>query len=110
MMIITNNSSSINNNNIMQTSDFPYYATYHNISGRATVFDMDIDISNRYIATVSGERRLNIYHIDSGKNVRSYKSDTPDEVNAQDQGSLLKVSLDPGGVCAVTGGSDKSVR
>ncbi|CAJ0829251.1 10706_t:CDS:10 [Entrophospora sp. SA101] len=92
------------------TSDFPYYATYHNISGRATVFDMDIDVSNRYIATVSGERRLNVYHIDTGKNVRSYKSDTPDEVNVQDQGSLLRISLDPGGVCAVTGGSDKSVR
>jgi hypothetical protein len=84
--------------------------TYHNTSGRATVFDMDIDISNRYIATVSGERRLNVFHIDTGKNVRSYKSDTPDEVNIQDQGSLLKISLDPGGVHAVTGGSDKSIR
>src|SRR5438045_6121028 len=71
---------------------------------------MDIDISNRYIATVSGERRLNVYHIDTGKNVRSYKSDTPEEVNVQDQGSLLKISLDPGGVHAVTGGSDKSIR
>ncbi|CAG8714127.1 1746_t:CDS:1, partial [Scutellospora calospora] len=75
-----------------------------------TVFDMDIDISNRYIATVSGERRLNVYHIDTGKNVRSYKSDTPEEVNAADQGSLLRISLDPSGVHAVTGGSDKSIR
>ncbi|CAG8495708.1 7995_t:CDS:10 [Racocetra fulgida] len=75
-----------------------------------TVFDMDIDISNRYIATVSGERRLNVYHIDTGKNVRSYKSDTPEEVNTADQGSLLRISLDPGGVHAVTGGSDKSIR
>ncbi|CAG8803656.1 34585_t:CDS:1, partial [Racocetra persica] len=71
---------------------------------------MDIDISNRYIATVSGERRLNVYHIDTGKNVRSYKSDTPEEVNTADQGSLLRISLDPGGVHAVTGGSDKSIR
>src|ERR1051325_843681 len=71
---------------------------------------MDIDISNRYIATVSGERRLNVYHIDTGKNVRSYKSDTPEEVNVQDQGSLLKISLDPGGVHAVTGGSNKIIR
>ncbi|CAG8462322.1 6111_t:CDS:10 [Cetraspora pellucida] len=92
------------------SGDIPCYVTYHNISGRATVFDMDIDISNRYIATVSGERRLNVYHIDTGKNVRSYKSDTPEEVNAADQGSLLRISLDPGGVHAVTGGSDKSIR
>ncbi|CAG8486907.1 7546_t:CDS:10 [Ambispora gerdemannii] len=92
------------------SNDVPYYVTYHNISGRATVFDMDIDVSNRYIATVSGERRLNIYHIDSGKNVRSHKSDTPDEINTPDQGSLLKVNLDPGGVLAVAGGSDKSIR
>ncbi|RIB24622.1 WD40-repeat-containing domain protein, partial [Gigaspora rosea] len=92
------------------SGDFPCYVPYHNISGRATVFDMDIDISNRYIATVSGERKLNVYHIDTGKNVRSYKSDTPEEVNAADQGSLLRISLDPGGVHAVTGGSDKSIR
>jgi hypothetical protein len=71
---------------------------------------MDIDITNKYIATVSGERRLNVFQIDTGKNVRSYKSDTPEEVNAQEQGSLLKISLDPGGVHAVTGGSDKSIR
>ncbi|CAG8506616.1 2533_t:CDS:10, partial [Dentiscutata heterogama] len=92
------------------SGDSPCYVPYHNISGRATVFDMDIDISNRYIATVSGERRLNVYHIDTGKNVRSYKSDTPEEVNTADQGSLLRISLDPGGVHAVTGGSDKSIR
>ncbi|CAG8614166.1 13200_t:CDS:10, partial [Ambispora leptoticha] len=92
------------------SGDAPYYVTYHNISGRATVFDMDIDVSNRYIATVSGERRLNVYHIESGKNVRSYKSDTPDEINTPDQGSLQKVNLDPGGVLAVAGGSDKSIR
>ncbi|CAG8452818.1 28309_t:CDS:10 [Dentiscutata erythropus] len=92
------------------SGDSPSYVPYHNISGRATVFDMDIDISNRYIATVSGERRLNVYHIDTGKNVRSYKSDTPEEVNTADQGSLLRISLDPGGVHAVTGGSDKSIR
>ncbi|CAG8462325.1 1651_t:CDS:10 [Cetraspora pellucida] len=100
----------INQINIKQSGDIPCYVTYHNISGRATVFDMDIDISNRYIATVSGERRLNVYHIDTGKNVRSYKSDTPEEVNTADQGSLLRISLDPGGVHAVTGGSDKSIR
>ncbi|CAB5191887.1 uncharacterized protein OCT59_005327 [Rhizophagus irregularis] len=88
---------------------FPCYVTYHNISGRSTVFDMDIDITNKYISTVSGERRLNVFHIDTGKNVRSYKSDTPEEVNAQ-EGSLIKISLDPGGVHAVTGGSDKSIR
>ncbi|CAG8514111.1 17328_t:CDS:10 [Acaulospora morrowiae] len=87
-----------------------HYVTHHNIPGRATVFDMDIDISNRYVSTVSGERRLNIYHIDSGKNVKSYKSETSDEVNAVDQGSLLRISLDPGGACAATGGSDKSIR
>ncbi|CAG8573165.1 899_t:CDS:10, partial [Paraglomus occultum] len=92
------------------SEDFPYYVTYHNISGRATVFDMDIDISNRYIATVSGERRLNLYQIDSGKNVRSYKPDTPDEINASEQGSLLKVGLDPSGVLAVAAGSDRSIR
>ncbi|CAG8605380.1 14338_t:CDS:10 [Funneliformis mosseae] len=59
---------------------------------------------------MSGERRLNVFNIETGKNVRSYKSDTPEEVNAQDQGSLLRISLDPGGVHAVTAGSDKSIR
>ncbi|CAG8668917.1 24793_t:CDS:2, partial [Dentiscutata erythropus] len=54
-------------------------------------------------ATVSGECRLNVYHIDMGKNMHSYKSDTTEEVNTADQESLFRISLNPDSVHAVTG-------
>lgn len=89
--------------------------TYHNYSGRATVFDMDIDVNNRYVATV-GERRLNIFNIESGKPFRSYKPETAEELangasSENAGGSLIKISLDPiSGTFATTTGSDKAVR
>src|SRR5438270_13581666 len=75
---------------------------------------MDIDLNNRYVATV-GERRLNIFNIESGKPFRSYKPETAEEMvtGSPDNagGSLMKVSLDPiSGTYATTTGSDKAVR
>ncbi|KAL1920123.1 uncharacterized protein VTP21DRAFT_1269 [Calcarisporiella thermophila] len=89
----------------------PPYATYHNSSGRATVFDMDMSNLHRYIATVSSDRRFNLFSIDSGKPVKTYKPDTVDELsNGVEGGSLIRISLDPSGTFAVACSSDKSIR
>lgn len=84
------------------------YSTYHNASGRSTVYDMDVDPTSKFIATVSQDRRLNIHSVRSGKPLRSYRPE--DEAIDNGGGAFLKVSLDPSGLFAVTASSDKIIR
>ncbi|KAI9317211.1 hypothetical protein BX666DRAFT_1943426 [Dichotomocladium elegans] len=92
------------------------YATYHNYSGRGTVFDMSLDVNERYVATVTGERRLYVFSTDSGKPVRVCKPETAEEAitgtSAENSGgSLINIDLDPfSGTFAVTTGSDRCLR
>ncbi|KAG2173149.1 hypothetical protein INT43_004522 [Umbelopsis isabellina] len=92
------------------------YNSYHNHSGRATVFNMELDVHDKYIAMVTGERRLNLLSLESGKLFRSCKPETTEEdaigmTIENSGGSLIDVDLDPiSGTFAVTAGSDKCVR
>ncbi|CDH51194.1 mitogen-activated protein kinase-binding protein1 isoform 1 [Lichtheimia corymbifera JMRC:FSU:9682] len=97
-------------------ADEKLYATYHNYAGRGTVFDMSLDVNERYIATVTGERRLYVFSIDSGKPVRICKPETAEEAITGTSaeysgGSLINIDLDPfSGTFAVTSGSDRCLR
>ncbi|CAM0138457.1 unnamed protein product [Umbelopsis sp. WA50703] len=92
------------------------YNSYHNHSGRATVFNMELDVHDKYIAMVTGERRLNLLSLETGKLFRSCKPETIEEdaigmTIENSGGSLIDVDLDPiSGTFAVTAGSDKCVR
>ncbi|KAJ3330592.1 hypothetical protein HDU76_005282 [Blyttiomyces sp. JEL0837] len=88
------------------------YSTYHNAAGRSTIYDIDIDASEKYLSTVSQDKRLNVYAVNSGKQIRSYRPDPIDDpgLDSGAAGGLLKVSLDPSGRFAVTSGSDKCIR
>ncbi|KAJ3379389.1 hypothetical protein HDU92_006708 [Lobulomyces angularis] len=88
------------------------YVTFHNESGRSTVYDMDIDATQKFVSTVSQDKRLNIYSTATGKPVRSYKHDQSEEQGMQDNGGggFLKVSMDPSGLFAATASSDKYIR
>ncbi|KAI8642645.1 hypothetical protein BD408DRAFT_416281 [Parasitella parasitica] len=90
------------------------YSSYHNYSGRSTVFDMALDLNDRYIATVTGERKLYVLSVESGKPFRICKPETSDEtgkVSENSGGSLINIDLDPfSGTYAVTSGSDRCIR
>ncbi|KAI8370435.1 WD40-repeat-containing domain protein [Radiomyces spectabilis] len=92
------------------------YTTYHNYSGRSTVFDMALDLHARYIATVTGERRLYLFNVESGKPFRTCKPETPEEIakstsSENSGGSLINIDIDPfSGTFAVTSGSDRCLR
>ena len=74
-------------------------ARYHQATAPyGTVFDMDVDATNKYIVTAGQEKRLNIYTIATGKASRSYKVEG-------DSGELIKVRLDPAGLYAATSSS-----
>ncbi|KAI8367338.1 hypothetical protein BD560DRAFT_399934, partial [Blakeslea trispora] len=90
------------------------FSTYHNYSGRSTVFDMALDVSGRYVATVTGERKLYVFSVESGKPFRTCRPETSDEVGKSIEnsgGSLINIDLDPfSGTYAVTSGSDRCIR
>ncbi|CEP18800.1 hypothetical protein [Parasitella parasitica] len=90
------------------------YSSYHNYSGRSTVFDMALDLNDRYIATVTGERKLYVLSVESGKPFRICRPETSDEVGKASEnsgGSLINIDLDPfSGTYAVTSGSDRCIR
>ncbi|KAI7900323.1 quinon protein alcohol dehydrogenase-like superfamily [Cokeromyces recurvatus] len=92
------------------------YSTYHNYSGRSTVFDMALDINGKHLAAVTGERKLYALSLDSGKPFRVCKPETAEEiligkVSENSGGSLINIDLDPfSGTFAVTSGSDRCIR
>jgi hypothetical protein len=90
------------------------YLTCHNYSGRSTVFDMALDINGRYIATVTGERKLYVLSVESGKPICICKPETSEEIGKSSEnsgGSLINIDLDPfSGTYAVTSGSDRCIR
>lgn len=90
------------------------YSTYHNYSGRSTVFDMALDVNGRFVATVTGERKLYVLSVESGKPFRICKPETADEIGKFSEnsgGSLINIDLDPfSGTYAVTSGSDRCIR
>jgi hypothetical protein len=66
-----------------------------------------MSLSDRYIATVTGERKLYVFSIESGKPFLICK---PDE-DLMSGGSLINIDLDPfSGTYAVTSGSDRCIR
>ncbi|KAI9287154.1 WD40-repeat-containing domain protein [Umbelopsis sp. AD052] len=104
---------SSNTNTLQQT---PLYTSYHNHSGRATVFDMELDLHDKYLVMVTGERRLNLLSLETGKLFRTCKPETLEEDASgmtveNSGGSLIDVDIDSiSGTFAVTAGSDKCVR
>jgi WD40 repeat protein len=94
----------------------PLYTSYHNHSGRATVFDMELDLHDKYLVMVTGERRLSLLSLETGKLFRTCKPETLEEDASgmtveNSGGSLIDVDLDSiSGTFAVTAGSDKCVR
>jgi WD40 repeat protein len=61
---------------------------------------MDVDVTQKYLCAASQDKKLNIWNIEKGKAVRSYKTDTG-------AGEPIKVQIGPSGIHAVTSSSDK---
>ncbi|KAJ1538648.1 hypothetical protein HK096_001354 [Nowakowskiella sp. JEL0078] len=84
----------------------PEFATYHFAANRCTVYDLELDPTHRLALCASQDRRLNIYSVPTGKQIRSFK---PDD-NLDTTGGLLKVASDPSGSFAATASADKCIR
>ncbi|KAM6032948.1 WD repeat-containing protein 62-like [Theristicus caerulescens] len=81
---------------------FNFVRTHH-VAEKTTLYDMDIDITQKYVAVACQDRNVRVYSTASGKQKCCYKGSQGDD------GSLLKVQLDPSGTFLATSCSDKSI-
>ncbi|XP_063168590.1 WD repeat-containing protein 62 [Candoia aspera] len=75
----------------------------HHVAEKTTLYDMDVDITQKYVAVACQDRNVRIYNTVSGKQKGCYKGAQGDD------GSLLKVQFDPSGTFLATSCSDKSI-
>ncbi|KAM6223715.1 WD repeat-containing protein 62 [Rhynchocyon petersi] len=86
-----------------QASDGLHFFRTHHVAEKTTLYDMDIDITQKYVAVACQDRNVRVYSTVNGKQKRCYKGSQGDE------GSLLKVHVDPSGTFLATSCSDKSI-
>ncbi|XP_070805464.1 WD repeat-containing protein 62 [Pituophis catenifer annectens] len=75
----------------------------HHVAEKTALYDMDVDITQKYVAVACQDRNVRIYNTVSGKQKGCYKGAHSDD------GSLLKVQFDPSGTFLATSCSDKSI-
>ena len=75
----------------------------HHVVGKTTLYDMEVDLEQKNILTACQDRMVRIYDVSTGKNTMSFKGSQGDE------GTLIKVALDPSGTFAATSCTDKSL-
>ncbi|KAJ6663802.1 hypothetical protein lerEdw1_009881 [Lerista edwardsae] len=80
-----------------------HFLRTHHIAEKTTLYDMDIDITQKYVAVACQDRNVRVYNTVSGKQKGVYKGSQGDD------GCLLKVQLDPSGTFLATSCSDKSI-
>uniref|UniRef100_A0A8D1LTV7 WD repeat-containing protein 62 n=1 Tax=Sus scrofa TaxID=9823 RepID=A0A8D1LTV7_PIG len=86
-----------------QASDGLHFVRTHHVAEKTTLYDMDIDITQKYVAVACQDRNVRVYNTVNGKQKKCYKGSQGDE------GSLLKVHVDPSGTFLATSCSDKSI-
>ncbi|XP_016076373.1 PREDICTED: WD repeat-containing protein 62 [Miniopterus natalensis] len=86
-----------------QGSDGLHFVRTHHVAEKTTLYDMDIDITQKYVAVACQDRNVRVYNTMNGKQKKCYKGSQGDE------GSLLKVHVDPSGTFLATSCSDKSI-
>uniref|UniRef100_A0A8D2IH16 WD repeat domain 62 n=1 Tax=Varanus komodoensis TaxID=61221 RepID=A0A8D2IH16_VARKO len=76
----------------------------HHVAGKATLYDMDIDITQKYVAVACQDRNVRVYSTVTGKQKCCYKGS-----QGEDGGLVGDVQLDPSGTFLATSCSDKSI-
>ncbi|XP_021926195.1 mitogen-activated protein kinase-binding protein 1 isoform X3 [Zootermopsis nevadensis] len=75
----------------------------HNIAGKTTLYDMEVDSGQKHILTACQDRNIRVYNVSSGKHSKTYKGSVGED------GSLIKVVLDGSGIYSATSCTDKTL-
>ncbi|CAI9729696.1 mitogen-activated protein kinase-binding protein 1-like isoform X3 [Octopus vulgaris] len=76
---------------------------HQHLVGKTTLYDMDVDATEKFVATACQDRNVRIYNIKSAKLKKIYKG------SVSDDGVLIKLQLDPSGTYIATSCSDKNL-
>ncbi|GAB1607476.1 WD repeat-containing protein 62-like [Argonauta hians] len=82
--------------------EFQFHLHQH-LVGKTTLYDMDVDATEKFVATACQDRNVRIYNIKSAKLKKIYKG------SVSDDGVLIKLQLDPSGTFIATSCSDKNL-
>jgi WD40 repeat protein len=75
----------------------------HHVVGKTTLYDMEVDVEQNYALTACQDRMIRVYDVISGKNTSNFKGSQGDD------GTLIKIALDPSGTFIATSCTDKSL-
>nr|XP_049707069.1 uncharacterized protein LOC110377737 isoform X3 [Helicoverpa armigera]XP_049707070.1 uncharacterized protein LOC110377737 isoform X4 [Helicoverpa armigera] len=72
-----------------------------NVSGRTTLYDMEVDAGGRHILTACQDRNVRVYSAAHGRHTKTFRGTTAED------GTLIKVALDNSGIYLATSSTDK---
>ncbi|XP_077521792.1 WD repeat domain 62 [Amblyomma americanum] len=81
----------------------PAFSRKHHVVGKTTLYDMEVDSSQEHILAACQDRQVRVYALASGKNTRCFRGSPAEE------GTLIKVALDPTGTYLATSCTDKTL-
>ncbi|XP_037300474.1 mitogen-activated protein kinase-binding protein 1 isoform X3 [Manduca sexta] len=87
---------------LRSTQDGSYqFARGQNVSGRTTLYDMEVDAGGRHILTACQDRNVRVYSAAHGRHTKTFRGTTAED------GTLIKVALDNSGIYLATSSTDK---
>ncbi|XP_078389290.1 mitogen-activated protein kinase-binding protein 1-like isoform X2 [Cetorhinus maximus] len=86
-----------------KSADGIQFTRTHHVVGKTTLYDMDVDITRKYVAIGCQDRNIRVFTIGSGKQKKCFKG------SQSEDGILLKVQMDPSGTFVATSCSDKNI-
>ncbi|XP_025602508.2 uncharacterized protein LOC105683743 isoform X1 [Athalia rosae] len=81
----------------------PQFARGHNAAGKTTLYDMEVDSSQKHVLTACQDRNIRVYNVATAKHSKTFKG------SAGEDGSLIKVVLDASGIYVATSCTDKTL-
>lgn len=75
----------------------------HNAAGKTTLYDMEVDCTQKHVLTACQDRNIRVYSVNSGKHTKTFKGSVGED------GSLIKVTLDASGILVASSCTDKTL-
>ncbi|GBP20543.1 Mitogen-activated protein kinase-binding protein 1 [Eumeta japonica] len=87
---------------LMLTADGGYqFARGQNVSGRTTLYDMEVDAGGRHVLAACQDRNVRVYSATHARHTKTFRGTVAED------GTLIKVALDSSGIYLATSSTDK---
>ncbi|KAG8253575.1 mitogen-activated protein kinase binding protein 1 [Homalodisca vitripennis] len=72
-------------------------------AAKTTLYDMEVDCSQKHVLTACQDRNIRVYSVNTSKHTKTFKGAVGED------GSLIKVTMDPSGILVATSCTDKTL-